>query len=37
MCVGKNRNANRVRVRESERKNYSEDLDLNGWVILKWI
>ena len=30
LCMGQNRNAYRVRVRKSEGKNYSKDLDLDG-------
>ena len=37
VCMGKNRNTYRVRVRKLEGKNCLEDLDLVGWVILKWI
>jgi hypothetical protein len=35
--MGEKRNAYRISVGESEGRDHSEDQDVGGWIILKWI
>jgi hypothetical protein len=36
-CVGKKKNTHRVLVRKHDGKNYTDDRDIDGRIILKWI
>jgi hypothetical protein len=36
-CLGVKGNACRILVRKPEGKDYKEDEDVGGWIILKWV